>query len=109
MRQDVHSILAKCATCIGHSRKREHTEIGKMPIPVSPMQMISMDLIGPFVTSTLGNRYILTVICHCSGWAEACPIPDKTNDSVGRMFVNHFIPAHGTPEVVVTARYLVTD
>ena len=66
------------------------------------MQMVSMDFIGPFVTSTLGNRYILTIICHCSGWAEACPIPNKSNDSVWRMFANHFVPSRGTPEVILT-------
>ena len=102
MRKDVRSLLAKCPTCIAHSRKRDHTEMGTMPTPVSPMQMVSMDLIGPFVTSTLGNRYILTIICHCSGWAEAYPIPNKSNDSVWRMFANHFVPSHGTPEVILT-------
>ena len=102
MRKDVRSLLAKCPTCIAHSRKRDHTEMGTMPTPVSPMQMVSMDLIGPFVTSTLGNQYILTVICHCSGWAEAYPIPNKSNDSVWHMFANHFVPSYGTPDVILT-------
>ena len=102
MRQQVRKLLAQCTTCIAHSKRRDQTEMGEMPTPVSPMQMVSLDLCGPFPTSSLGNRYVLNIICHLTGWAESYCIPDKTNESVWRMFSNHFIPAHGIPEVVLS-------
>ena len=73
-----------------------------MPIANYPMQIIGMDLIGPFVTSPGGNKYVLTIIDHCTGWAEAYPIPDKTNRSVWTAFANQFLPRFGTPEILVS-------
>ena len=66
------------------------------------MQLVSMDLIGPFPVSPNGNKYILTIIDHVTGWGEAYPISDKTNQAVWNAFSNQFIPRHGVPEVVIT-------
>ena len=51
--------------------------MGENPLPSTPMQVISADLIGPLAESVNGNRYALTVICLCSGWCEVYPIKDK--------------------------------
>ena len=76
--------------------------MGDMPTPVSPLQMVSLDLVGPFIPSKNGNRYILTVICHASAWAEAYPLPDKRNESVWKVLANQFFPVHGAPEVLLS-------
>ena len=73
-----------------------------MPVPVSPMQMVSIDLCGPFVTSKQGNKYVMNVICHHTGWAESYCIPDKTSDTIWRTFSNYFIPDHGVVEVLLS-------
>ena len=57
-------------------------DMGEMPIATYPLEIISMDLIGPFIPSTRNNKYILTIICHCIDYAEAIPIIEKTNNSV---------------------------
>ena len=67
-----------------------------------PMQIVGADLIGPFVLSHNGNRYVLTVIDHCTGWAEAFPFKDKTNTSVWKAWATHVVPRHGAPEVLIT-------
>ena len=59
-------------------------------------------MIGPFVPSHNGNRYVLTLIDHCTGWAEAFPLKDKTNASVWQALATHVVPRHGTPEVLIT-------
>ena len=102
MRKHVRAELLRCPTCIANSRQRDKTVMGTMPMPVTPMQMISMDLVGPFVPSSKGNKYSLTIIDHFSGWAEAYPLPNKTSDSVWQAFSNYFLLAHGTPEVLLT-------
>ena len=102
MRPEIRAKLAKCTVCIAHSRTRDKAPMGNMPQPVSPMQMVSMDLIGPFVPSTEGNNYVLTVIDNFTGFAEAYPLPSKCNQTVWKAFSNHFIPSHGVPEVVLT-------
>jgi hypothetical protein len=102
MRRSVKDVLAQCPLCITHQRQQENVPMGDMPLPASPMQVIGIDLIGPFPVSPTGNKYIMTIICHCSGWTEAYPIPDKSNQAVWDAFSNHFLPRHSAPEVLIS-------
>ena len=43
-------------------------------------------------TSTSGNKYILTIIDHITGWLEAFPIQDKSADTIVSTFINHYLP-----------------
>ena len=56
--------------------------MGEIPLANFQMQIVGADLVGPFWESPAGNKDILNLICHCTGWAEAIPIRDKTNKSV---------------------------
>ena len=104
MRKTIANHLRKCSTCVTHNRHPGYAQPGDMPIAVRvyPMQIVSMDLIGPLVESLTGNRYTLTINNHCSGWAEAYPLPDKTNKSVWYAFSTHFLSRHGVHECLIT-------
>ena len=102
MRESIKARISKCATCQVHSRRHDHVAMGTMPLPASPMQVVAMDLIGPFVASTHNNKYLMTLIDHCTGWAEAYPIPDKRNETIWHTFHNRFVAAHGCPEQVIS-------
>ena len=71
MRKTIANRLRRCFTCLAHNQHTGYVQPGDMPIAVCPMQIVSMDIIGPLVESPTGNRYALTIIDHCSGWAEA--------------------------------------
>ena len=83
MRREIDELLKMCPVCRVHQRRTDHVPMGEMPLAAYPMQIVGADLIGPFVPSHNGNRYVLTLIDHCTGWAEALPQKDKTNASVG--------------------------
>ena len=102
MRKDLKATLSKCAVCRVNHDRRQHVPMGDMPQPVSPMQVIGMDLIGPMALSEKGNKYAMTVIDHHSGWAEVYPLTDKTNLSVWDAVSNRFLPTHGVPEIIIT-------
>ena len=102
MRKTIMRQLKNCPTCRVHVNRQVHTKYSEMPLPASPMQIIGMDLIGLFVESTNGNRYVLTIFDHCSGWAEAYPIPTKASIHVQSRLVNEFFSRHGFPEVIIT-------
>ena len=102
MRESIKARLAKCAPCAVHYKRQDHVAMGDMPLPASPIQAVAMDLIGPFVASLNNNRYILTMVDHCTGWAEAYPIPDQRNATIAHVFHNSFVSSHGCPEVLVT-------
>ena len=62
-----------------------------------------MALITECETSSSGNKYILAIIDHLTGWPEAFPIPDKSADTIVSTFINHYLPIHIGP------RYILLD
>ena len=68
-----------------------------------PFNKITIDLIMECDTSTSGNKHILTIIDHLSGWPEAFPIPDKTTYTIVSTFINEYLPVHMCP------RYILSD
>ena len=102
MRKDVRTQLRNCVICLTHNRHPQREGVGESPTASYPCQIISMELIGPLMESPNGSRYILTIIDFCTGWAEAFPLPNKTNECVWTAFANGFIARHGVPEIVLT-------
>ena len=72
-------------------------------IPDRPFDKIAIDLVTNCETSTSGNKHILTIIDHLTGWLEAFPIPDKSADTIVTTFINEYLPVHMFP------RYILSD
>ena len=104
MRSDVKRTLAQCHRCLINSEKREYPQPTSMPIAQYPNQIIGLDLTGPLPISRYGNRYILVIIDHCSGFIEAKPIPTKESIHILRYLDQEYIPRYGTPEIAITDR-----
>ena len=51
-------------------------------IPDRPFDKIAIDLVMDCKTSTSGNKHILTIIDHLTGWPEAFLIPNKSADTI---------------------------
>lgn len=101
MRAEVDQLLAKCPVCIVHSKTVPRAPMGEMPIATAPVQIVGMDLIGPLIKTPGGCQYILTLVDHCSGWAEAFPIPAKTSYEVWKKLSREYFPRHGYPDVII--------
>ena len=63
----------------------------------------AIDLVTDCETSTSGNKHILTIIDHLTGWPEAFPIPNKSADTKVATLINHCLPVHMCP------RYILSD
>ena len=74
-----------------------------MEIPNRPFDKIAIDLITECETSISGNKHILTIIDHLTGWPEAFSIPGKTADTMVSTFINEHLPVHMCP------RYFLSD
>ena len=68
-----------------------------------PFNKITIDLVTECETSTSGNKHILTIIDHLTGWPEAFSILDKSADTILSTFINHYLPLHMCP------RYILSD
>ena len=68
-----------------------------MEIPDWPFDKITIDLITECEMSASGNKHILTIIDHLTGWPEAFPIPDKSAGTIVSTFINEYLPVHMCP------------
>ena len=72
-------------------------------IPDRPFDKIAIDLVMEYETSNSGNKHILIIIDHLTGWPEAFPILDKSADTIVSTFINQYLPVHMCP------RYILSD
>ena len=71
-------------------------------IPNRPFSKIMIDLVTGCEPSTFGNKHILTIIDHLTGWPEAFPIPDKSADTIVSTFINKYLPVHMCPRYILS-------
>ena len=64
------------------------------------MQVIAVDITGPFPESNAGNRYIIVVRDYFSKWIEAYSIPDQEAKTVATKLVDEFFCRYSSPELI---------
>ena len=103
MNIDIQKYIANCALCHREKAKIQNYPLQMMEIPNRPFNKITIDLITECETSTSGNKHILTIMDHLTGWPEAFPILDKSADTIVSTFINKYLPVHMCP------RYILSD
>ena len=63
-------------------------------IPDRPFDKIAIYLVTECETSTSGNKFILTIIDHLTGWPEA--------DTIVSTFINEYLPVHMCPWYILS-------
>lgn len=63
-----------------------------------PMQMVATDIMGPFPTTTNGNKYILVASDYFTKWVEAYAIPNQEATTVAGKLVDNMFCHFGLPE-----------
>ena len=76
-------------------------ELGKFHVS-EPLERLHVDILGPFCTSSKGNKYILMVVDQFTKWLECHPIPDQTAGTVCRTLVGEVICRLGLPRSIHT-------
>ena len=80
--KEVHWYCSSCLIC-AKCKSRPKPKAPLHPIPSgNPMQRLHIDIVGPLPRSRMGNRYILTVQCSFTKWAEAYAIPNQRATNV---------------------------
>ena len=78
MKKAIRKYIVNCLLCQQEKAKVQQYPLQMMEIPDRPFNKIAIDLVTECETSTSGNKHILTMIDHLTGWSEAFPIPDKS-------------------------------
>ena len=95
--KDIRKYIANCILCQREKAKVQHYPLQTTEIPDRPFNKIAIDLVTECETSTSGNKHILTIIDHLTGWPEAFPIPDMSADAIVATFINEYLPVHIFP------------
>ena len=103
MNKDIRKYIANCVLCRRDKAKVQQYPLQMMNIPDRPFDKIAIDLVTDCETSTSGNKDILTVIDHLTGWPEAFPIPDKSADTIVSTLIKQCLLVHMCP------RYILSD
>ena len=78
MNKDIWKYIANCILCRWDKAKVQQYPLQMTEIPDKPFDKIAIDMVTFCKTSTSGNKHILTIIDHLTGWLEAFPIPNKS-------------------------------
>ena len=103
MYRDVLRFVARCHTCALHKSQHAVTNAAVSPIPLAqkPHDRVHIDIVGPFVQSILGNRYIVLMIDALTRWPEAVPVPNITAATVAAC-VENYITQHGAMRILIS-------
>lgn len=106
MSQHVKKYCQECVSCNQRKTSPHHrpAPLRRFQEVLQPFQCTSMDIVGPLVTSSKGNKFILTFQDEFTRYSEAIAIPDQRADTVARVFVTEIIARHGVPKQLLTDR-----
>ena len=103
MNKGINKYITQCALCHREKAKVQAYPLQMTEIPECPFNKITIDLVTECQTSSSGNKHILTIIDHVTGWPEAFPIPNKSADTIVSTFINQHLPVYMCP------RYILSD
>ena len=103
MNKDIQKYISNCDLCRQEKAKVWQYSVQMTEIPDRPFDKIATDLVTDCKTSTSGNKHILTIIDHLTGWPETNPIPDKSLHIIVATLINEYLPVNMHP------RYILSD
>jgi hypothetical protein len=78
MLQDVENFIKKCESCaIMKGGRTPLAALGKLPETTGPMEMVSVDICGPYPITRRKTRYLLTYL-------PFYPVPGGNSDPKSR-------------------------
>ena len=95
MKPQIFQHVKQCKTCQQYNITLVKYDAGHFEVPKSPMEFISMDLVGEFSKSERGNTYALTVICMLTGYTFCIPLQTKTASEVVQAYVDNVYCKYG--------------
>jgi transposase InsO family protein len=101
--KDVRKYIRSCTQCQRHKpmqNRRNRLLFSTKPNDI--WDTANIDLVGPMPTSKNGNKYICVITDNFSKWAEALPIPDKTETTVAEAIFKGLICRHSVPRKIIT-------
>ena len=106
MFKSVEDWCRSCVTCLGRKNPAPLSQpTTPLPIPANPFEMVSVDVLGPFLAANgTGNRYIVVYCDHLTRWVEAVAFRTLNSLTIARMLVERIMCRHGAPKMLLSDR-----
>jgi transposase InsO family protein len=103
--KDVRDYINACEACAKRrTGNRIVAPLGDSLEANEFLDVVSLDVVGPFPVTENGNKYLLTFVDHFTRFCEAIPIPTQETEVVAREFVLRIITQFGVPKKLLTDR-----
>ena len=97
--EDVCNWCKNCPDCAAVKASTPSNRAPLQNIKVgSPMQMVAVDILGPFPESERGNSYILVIGDYFTRWMEAFAIPNQEATTIARVITQEVFCRFSPPE-----------
>jgi len=99
----VEEYISKCE----YYQKNKLSRKTKMPLTITdtPTRLFdkcALDIVGPLIVTTNGNKYILTFQDNLTKLSKTIPLANQEAGTVVKEFVTKIVFEHGMPEKILT-------
>ena len=97
MGKDIALFVATCHICnLNKNHLKNRAEMTSYQAGV-PNERVHLDFLGPFHTSSRGNKYILSIVDQFTKWIEIYPLPEQSAQTTAKTFFEGWITRFGVP------------
>jgi len=97
-KQDVEHWCESCKICMA---SKGPSDKGKSSLQIFnagiPFERVQMNILGPLLASTSGNKYLLVITDCFTKWMEAFPLGNIRAETIAEVFMNQMISRFGVP------------
>ncbi len=103
MAKDVEVFVESCSICRVNKKRSRTPQAGLGDYQAGiRLERVHLDILGPFVESTQGNRYILMIVDQFTKWLTCVALPDQSAESISNAFFDNFVCILGVPTEIHT-------
>ena len=96
--KDVQVYCLNCKDCATRKTPTHRRKAALQPVVTGyPLEIVAVDITGPFPQTSDGNRYILVAGDYFTKWTEAYAIVDQEATTVAKKLVDEFICRFSVP------------
>lgn len=101
MRDQIENYVKCCTTCGLIKKPQKHPKALLTPTVVKQKwEIMQIDIVGPYMKSRRGNRFLLTAICAFTKFARAWPLSNVTSETIARCLVDKHLSIFGLPQTI---------
>jgi transposase InsO family protein len=103
MADEIAKFVRSCDTCQRFFKRHPPAvQLEALPLTSRPWERISLDYVGPLVTSARGHKHVLMLVDHHTGFILAKPVAGVDAAELAEYLFFDVFPHYGYPDCILT-------